>query len=296
MSKTKAKPENTLMLGLDKSGQYVDVQWTVDDAESDWDRYSVSLTELTERSEEVRKQLAELQACSWSDSEEAMDRRILRLQNLARAGTKLYETLMEGDASDRPSVRAANAFREWFEKTVLKAPHEWRIQVVHQQYDAPVVPWGLVFTPLQDKSIKDLGEGVDDYMNFWALCFKLACRGPNRRAADQQFTERDQIQARLALTVKVEEELLKQYGEGKTGDKEDVRQRVSTSIETFEKFPRESGGFDIFWYIFLNEGGPGYRLGDGEIDDSLIDDVKKKTENVMIMFLDGTPLFGAIAE
>ena len=295
MTKTDGKTAKTLMLILADASDCIRVRWALENVTPEEQEalqgmgdYRIPLSKLAESSDAVREKLEDLEDCDWSETEEARDGRNLRLRNLARAGIDLYETLMQGDPEHRVSLKTAKAFRRWFEETVLPVPDDWRIQVVHQEYDAPVIPWGFVYAPTGESLPAEGGQNGEAYDGFWALRFRLACRGINRMDADRKYNKRDPVEAKLALTLNIDEDDVNAYGKGNIGDKEDVRERLSRDVATFEKFPRAYSEYDIFWYIFLNKGeSGGYRLADREIDDALIERLTDMIGNLMIMFLDG---------
>ena len=285
-----AKGVKTLKLALRKSGTWIEASWSEElkggAVKPISDIYAIPLRDLKTQSDNVRTALAGIEQYRSTDANlEPL------LHKLAQAGEKLYETLLTGDLEHRLSARTAEQFRDWFEKNVIPSPGKWRIQVVHEDYNAPVVPWGLVFTPLTIGKITDLGETWQEYNNFWALSFQLACRGINRDVADG-LPDINGDDAVLAMTIKVEDRIVQKYNKDAI-NRHDYRQQVTSTIKTFEQFPDDRLKHNIFWYVYLNEGESGYYLEDQEIEPSAIQMmVKSRRSSVMIMFLDGNAVIG----
>ena len=180
MNTKKARDKNTLEANISRTGNYISVKWIARGEKlKDWEDYEdylIPIRAVISCSKDLREILAGLEGCDWTEQGDSL--RLSKLRELAARGTELYHLLLTGTAEKESSQRIARKFRKWFENTVAPDQENWRIQIVHHQYDTLVIPWGLVFTPLADDGdTEKLSLDFDDYNNFWAHSFRLAVRG-----------------------------------------------------------------------------------------------------------------------
>lgn len=282
---TKSGPR-TLQATLERSGDHIAVRWEIDEPEGEkWRRYSVSLRDVLRCADEVQEALDHLANADWADQSGAEVQP--RLKSLAKAGSKLYNALMHGDPMARRSEETANKFRSWFEEAVLADTDNWRVQVVHHQYDAAMVPWGLTFSPIDDEEYEDLTLDWKDYKNFWAMSLNLSCRGVLRKEADR-FTRIRDIDTTIALTVEAGEDVMEFHKKNLPDfDEDEIDGRLAKRVKDFEKISKEHELYNVFWYVFLNQAEGGYFLDDDELTISAIKKAKANIGKIFIMFLDG---------
>ena len=282
---SEAKP--TLQARIETSGEHVTIMWEVyaEDGKT-WQPYKVTLEDLQRASDATLNRLKELEACDWLDISGAEVRPLLL--NLAEAGIRQYEVLMTGADNDDKSQKNAHDFREWFEKNVAPNSSEWRIQIVHHQYNAPLISWGLTFTPIPDKDLRNLSTDWNDYQNFWANGFKLACRGALLHEADRLPHLIKDFEAKIAITVEVsDEELLEHHNALDAEDQLEGGEKIANSVRLFEMLSKKYEEHNMFWYVSLEREDNSYVVDDDELTLASIQKARDRTNKIFVMFFDG---------
>lgn len=286
---TSAPEPKTLQVVLDAMDDKVRANWSMPEQNRHWDSYSVSASDLSQRAHEIHQCLQELEDINWEDSAEAILIPILR--RLADAGSGLYQSLLTGHPNDPQSRRSAQNFRGWFEREVIPSAFgTWRIQVVHKSYEAPIVPWGLTFTPLsEDRSIDKLTASYEDLGNFWSISYLLACRGILSNQSHNLDQKRDT--ASIVVTVELDNRSFANYHrEVQSNINFDIlREHLSNSPDSIEELSSHYRSFDIFWYVCLDAESGNYLLQGEEIGNEEIARLEEQIDRdkVVVMLLDG---------
>lgn len=285
---SRTKDKKTLEANLSRSGQHISIQWIVrDESVETWEDYLVVSRTVLACGAKQRERLADLESCDWSADGEA--ERLDCLRQLAKGGIELYELLLTGADGVESSQLAAKRFREWFEKTVRTDPDNWRIQVVHQQYDTLVLPWGLVFTPLADGGDTDtLTHDFDDYFNFWAHSFGLAVRGTHGLEAEKTEAVPKASDSRVTITIEVGDEVIEFAKKNKPSlSDEYFESRVAEDMDQLIEVSQNYDEMNIFWYIQL-QAEDGRFILDGEpFEASEFSDVAERRQHILLLMLDG---------
>lgn len=274
----------TLQATIEQSGDSLSVRWEFDEEDGKiWQSYKIKLDEIQRSSDEILDGLRRLEAIDWSDPTGAALQPCLR--KLVKAGKRQYEVLMTGDGR---TAEFAKEFREWFESEVAPNSANWRVQVVHHQYNSPLICWGLTFTPLQSKDSDALGTDWEDYQNFWSISLKLACRGILLKRADQMQLRLGDYETKVPVTVEVSDELINQY-EQAVGEAEhfSVREQISNTVKSFEKTSERNELQNVFWYVFLGQEDNALVIDDDELTSNSIRKARDNISKVFVMFLDG---------
>ena len=286
-NKKKTAKTNTLQATVEKSGDKVSVLWEADSKSGKrWKEYDVLLDDLQHTSSAAVKVLRDLESCDWEDKSESAIRPLLG--KLASAGMRQYEVLMSGDSSHQRSMDAAKEFRTWFEDEVAPNSEQWRIQIIHKQYEAPLVCWGLTFTPISQKELRKLTTDWKDYSNFWVNSFCLACRGLLAREADRLPELLPIHRSQIALTVEVSDDHVAEHRQTlKQEDQLEGGGKVANSVRLFEMISKQYEEYNLFWYVSLERADNAYVVDDDELTLSSIQKARDNTSQVFIMFLDG---------
>lgn len=279
-----AKSLKTLQATVEQAGEHLSIRWEIDeDGGQIWEPYEISLDEIHVRTNAVLDALKRLEATDWSDMSGAEQQPNLR--NLVEVGLLQYETIITGHGR---TAGIAKQFRDWFETEVASQNGEWRIQVVHHQYDAPLICWGLTFTPMKGLDLNSLSTDWEDYQGFWAVSLKLACRGVLLKQGDRITEPFQGFEGRVPITLDVDEDLLDDY---KASMSEDDWLRVSgqfpNTIHRVLETSRSNELQNVFWYVSLEQESGVYIIDDDELSINTVRKARDNLSRILVMFLDG---------
>lgn len=284
MAKTSSDASpRTLQATIGQSGDYLDIRWEIDEEGGKiWQPYKIELEAIQRCSTEVLEGLGRLENIDWAEQSGAELQPCLRA--IVEAGMRQYEVIMTGQ---HRTAEAARDFRDWFESEVAPKSDRWRIQVVHHQYDAPLICWGLTFTPLADIEGNKLGTGWEDYQHFWSVSLKLACRGFLLRQADQLPGKLGDYETKVPVTVEVSDELIEEYKKKTESEKFSIGEQISNTVRSFEGTARRNELQNVFWYVFLEQEDNAYVIDNDELTSNSIRKARNNVSKIFIMFLDG---------
>ncbi|MEP1535124.1 MAG: hypothetical protein ABJX35_01695 [Hyphomicrobiales bacterium] len=285
----KAKDKRTLEANISRSGQHISIQWIDRDAGGQvWEDYLVPLRPVLKCGEDLRGLLTDLEQCDWTASGEPD--RLYCLRQLAKCGARLYDLLLTGTESRESSQFAATQFRTWFEKTVCTNVDEWRIQVIHQQYDTLVLPWGLVFSPPtnSDADIDQLSDKFEDYKNFWAHSYGLAVRGTRGLESEKTQTVPKASDSRITITIEAGREVIEFAKREKPALTDHFfESQVAGNMDQLVDVSQTYDEMNIFWYMHLRAEDGRLMLDEEPLEALELSDVTKRRQYVLLLMLDG---------